>query len=994
MTILRRFLAGAGCALALCFLAAAARPAHADPAPDWEVEWRAASTSRGTVHALAATHGRAILAGARLAGDKGWLSGFSLADGQRTFASDVLGQHDDLATWSLVPRSADGGFYLCGTRTADYAFEGFVSRYGADGRRLWTVDTGDDALPQLAELSDDRVVVAIQLQRWTGQFWLNDGTRLSVLDAATGQLISRRDARNVTTLYELGATGGAVYLRGVSATTLLARFGADLAPGWTYSDLAATGMPRALAGGRLVFPANLYRPELGGSVALLVAVDAATGAERWRSEGQSVGSSMDEAVSVSVSADSVVFAGGDWRTTELFAVDPATGARRWRTELPFTPHATAIDDSRIYAVLADEDAETTSVRTFQRASGAAGWTQPFGETDSALLAVDGGRVVAALLEDYSSDRWFVRTFDGTSGAAAPITALMDNPMQGYAVNDAQGDVYAAASSVEDDAVVIYVRKHDRATGAVRWERRIEVAQGEWPDIAEPAGITIAPDGTLIAWAYAHNEPAEGSAIPHVGHSAMYALDPLTGATRWSRVRDGQMPFSPLPQVLAVAASASAVYVETAFGTDIEDDLPVYDVSIEAIALADGASKWFRQEFSSYFAIPQSLLATDDGLLVSGSRVASSVAGMALYAAADGSVTWSRATPGTLLENARFAQLDGSEDAIVATTTVSGSRRDVAVERFSAKTGVSRWLTTFGANNGIHDDPRALLVHGGEVFVAGRHDNLRTGKPFIARVDTASGATIWETTLLSGLEGHSSSQLTALPSGELGFTVRTLREASDGRCVVCTSHLVRVARDDGHVLGWHHAGSEVDTNYQRGNGYAYLEHNGNGDVALQRQAHRDGSRTMRVGAQDWGLFVAGGVQVSIAPAAGLDAVDGVGRAAFDVAITHDAAETVAGIVVQTQMPVGSRVFDTGCVVTGTGDCGARVNDGGAQRIITLAPGATAHLSLLVEILPLVPSGNPSLTVVAQMPWRFGTGLPAESLATTTVVPTALLSNGFE
>ncbi|HET7844152.1 MAG TPA: hypothetical protein VFL14_08380, partial [Xanthomonadales bacterium] len=253
---------------------------------------------------------------------------------------------------------------------------------------------------------------------------------------------------------------------------------------------------------------------------------------------------------------------------------------------------------------------------------------------------------------------------------------------------------------------------------------------------------------------------------------------------------------------------------------------------------------------------------------------------------------------------------------------------------------------------------------------------------------------WETTVQSGLPGSSSSQLTLLPTGELGFTVRTVREAADGRCAVCTSHLVRIARDDGHVIGWHHAGSEVDTSYQRGNGYVYVADNGNGDLALQRQAHRNGSRTMRFGAQGWGTFAPGSVQVAIAPGAGLDAVDGVGRATYDVTIAHDAAETVAGIVVQTQIPVGSRVFDTGCVVVGTGDCGTRVNDGGAQRILTLAPGATAHLSLLVEIQPLLPSGNPLLSVVAQMPWRFGTTAPAQALATTPVASSALLSSGFE
>ncbi|HET7843890.1 MAG TPA: PQQ-binding-like beta-propeller repeat protein, partial [Xanthomonadales bacterium] len=695
-------------ALAFVLLAAAAAPAVADAAPDWEAELRGAPSSRGTVQALVATHGRAIVAGARLAGDKGYVSGFALADGQRAFTGDLLGQHGNFEAWSIVPRAADGGFYLCGTRTADYDYQGFVSRYDASGQRLWTVDTGIDALPQLAQLSDDRIVVAIQLQRWDGTFQVNDGTRLSLLDAGSGQLLARRDARNVRTFIELGAAGGAAYVRGIGTSSLLARFGADLAPGWTrsFDDVGPVGMPQALPGGGLVFPALAYRPELEGRVSMLVALDAASGAERWHADGETVGYNLNDAVSVSVRADSIVYAGGEYRKTELFAVDPATGARRWRVALPLSPDATAIDDTRIYAVLVDEDTDVTTVRAFQRASGAATWSQPQGESDAAMLATDGGRVVAALREDYSTNRWLVRAFDGASGASAPFGALMDEPAQGAAVNDAQGNVYVAGSTIEDDTAVLYVRKHQRATGTVLWERRIPVAEGLWYDIVTPAGIVLAPDGTPIAWANAHNDPAENAFVPHVGRSALYALDRDTGATHWSHLRDGQLPFSALPQVAAVAVSASTAYLEFAWLTDVEDGIPVYDFRIQAVALANGASRWTRQEFFSNFEFPQSIFATKDGLLVSGSRVANAVAGIALYAEADGSVAWSRATGGTLLENARFALVDGTEDAVVATTAVSGgNRRDVVVERFSALTGTSRWSTTFGANNGIHDDPR-------------------------------------------------------------------------------------------------------------------------------------------------------------------------------------------------------------------------------------------------------------------------------------------------
>jgi outer membrane protein assembly factor BamB len=247
---------------------------------------------------------------------------------------------------------------------------------------------------------------------------------------------------------------------------------------------------------------TVFAPGTGGG---LVAIDATTGAERWRlpAEGGELASPTF--------VDGVVYAG---RLDGTFlALDAATGTVRWTAVIgeDVSPiNSPAVVDGTVYVGTVDG-----AVLALEAATGKERWrVEEPGEHPVGSPAVTGG-VVYALRPDGSlqaldaatgRERWRFRT-------VAP---------QG---DGGFFDIFTAYPAVADGLVVFggpdaAVHAVDASTGDERWRLRIGLAGLSSPALVDGV-VYVAAGGSYVA-----------------GFPLLYALDATTGDVRWAVVTDG------------------------------------------------------------------------------------------------------------------------------------------------------------------------------------------------------------------------------------------------------------------------------------------------------------------------------------------------------------------------------------------------------------------------------------------------------------------------
>lgn len=272
-----------------------------------------------------------------------------------------------------------------------------------------------------------------------------------------------------------------------------------------------------------------------GTNAFLRALDAKTGAERWRASAP--------AASLAVVDGTVYAAAGD-----LLALDAETGTERWRARIagPFGGTAPAVADGLVYVVEGPGAPAPAVANGALYASGSAFSKQPFvlqafdaasgeerwrGDIEPGVVAMD-----AAM----GDARWRFATVDQhyTTAAAAEGAVF---------VGSESGDLYAP----------------DAADGRLRWVRG-DVAPWSLPSAAVSDGVVYRPGRTLEALNVATGEPFGAFAVeipiapddadaadrhlpPYWGNLAvadgavygvshdgyLYALDAPTSGAAWS-----------------------------------------------------------------------------------------------------------------------------------------------------------------------------------------------------------------------------------------------------------------------------------------------------------------------------------------------------------------------------------------------------------------------------------------------------------------------------
>jgi outer membrane protein assembly factor BamB len=305
--------------------------------------------------------------------------------------------------------------------------------------------------------------------------------------------------------------------------------------------------------------ATLFSPTLAGGLVYgagsgggLVALDAASGAERWRAAGV-----RPAAGGCAPVAGGVVYVGG---SGGVHALDAATGRERWRfppDEARFLVASSPVAaGGAIYVGVFEprqdpalEAEHEGAVYALDAAGGAVRWRSSTGALAAQEVAVAGGTVYVGTIDiqGRASDRGALVALEAATGRQRWRFGPGDRAGLGPPAV-AGGVVYVGGGAAPDLAEgrgLLYAL--DAATGAERW--RADLAP-RWS--ARPAVV----DGMLYAGA---------------GDGAVHALDAATGAERWRAAAE-------------VLASAPAVVDGVVYVGGADGALYAFDG-------ADGTERW-------------------------------------------------------------------------------------------------------------------------------------------------------------------------------------------------------------------------------------------------------------------------------------------------------------------------------------------------------------------------------------------------------------------
>ncbi|MFC7154010.1 PQQ-binding-like beta-propeller repeat protein [Halomarina halobia] len=336
---------------------------------------------------------------------------------------------------------------------------------------------------------------------------------------------------------------------------------------WTYTGRASRASPVVADGTVYVGFGNVYvESDRGGMVAL----DAATGAPRWRVETDG------RVVEAAAVADGAVVFGtvaGNIRdgdtSGEVVAVEADTGEERWRVDAGGAVFGSpAVDAGVAYVGTAGGGLLALDVR-----DGSEVWRREADDPVIASVAVDGSAVyvggrgarLRALSREDGSERWAFETAGPVFGAPSVADGVVyatgsSQDPETYAVSGAlvaldaetgerrwraaTNEWTGTGASVGEETLIagvgLSVRGYDRETGVERWT--VEASEYGTAVASRPAVV----DGT----AYVGTSGVNGGSI--------YALSVADGSVRWTHPGDSALSS---PAVLD-----GAVYVGTGFSS--------------------------------------------------------------------------------------------------------------------------------------------------------------------------------------------------------------------------------------------------------------------------------------------------------------------------------------------------------------------------------------------------------------------------------------------
>jgi outer membrane protein assembly factor BamB len=284
----------------------------------------------------------------------------------------------------------------------------------------------------------------------------------------------------------------------------------------------------------------------GGLDGALYAIDAGSGAQRWRLETGAIGS-----VAAPVLADGVVFVGA--QDGLLLAVDAASGEERWRVELGPGSVANlplpAVADGVVYA-----GGGEGILLAVEAASGQERWRLAVGGEAIGAPSVSAGLVFVTAAADIGGGSAELVAVDAAEGTERWRVAVGNQPL--YAAPATDGELVYVSGQGEDEMAALFAL--ESASGAERWRY-------------DTGGFVVGNPAT-----------AEGRVFVATNH-ALIGLDAATGQEMW-RVDDVESGLSAPPPAIA----DGAVYVFAGRSDPIADTQSGVVLAVEA---ASGKELW-------------------------------------------------------------------------------------------------------------------------------------------------------------------------------------------------------------------------------------------------------------------------------------------------------------------------------------------------------------------------------------------------------------------
>lgn len=259
----------------------------------------------------------------------------------------------------------------------------------------------------------------------------------------------------------------------------------------------------------------------------MVALDAATGAAKWR-----VATTDEVESSPTLAPNGTLYVGAE--DARVYALDSRTGAIRWIFSLPDgseTESSPALGtDGTVYI-----GSDSGTLYALDGRTGTQEWAfVAVGEISGApALGTDGAVHISAASSTGTETRTYA--IDGASGALKWVTSLASESANSVALGIdgtvfVSGNERVASLGAQGTDLRAVVWALDGETGIQKWKQPLELGSRR---VTAPS---LSADGTV----YVHAEKPDMTG----GVGNLTALDPMTGAVRWAFATHGSGNSSP------------------------------------------------------------------------------------------------------------------------------------------------------------------------------------------------------------------------------------------------------------------------------------------------------------------------------------------------------------------------------------------------------------------------------------------------------------------
>src|SRR5262245_31367511 len=480
---------------------------------------------------------------------------------------------------------------------------------------------------------------------------------------------------------------------------------------------------------------------------LVVKLDTATGAERWRHQVEGYGFGVWLSGLVVDPAGSVMVAGSiaesDSNPASDFlvaALDGATGVERWRQVRNGTPGPPDPDDV--------DSNGTADVAT------------------AIALDAAGNALVAGSIERRGVAQSYLFQLAGDSGAERWSRRIRHQLVQVLAVDELADEVVVAG--MHEDGESVAVQRHRVPTGARRWRKRVPGMRAGGPSLARD--LVVAPDGDAYLAAVL---PADGSGY----EASVVRLAASRGRILWTETFP--MIGNVFAEPLAVALDGTGSPVVTG---RLADAVGTASPVVVGLRAGDGSVRWRRGPAKSppdETALRALAAAGTDIVAVGAGRDRGSDVLALRLAAGDGSVRWERLVDGGAADadDAGFAVATLPDGDVVAAGGLEHPQvgSDFAVVRLAGGSGAERWRAELtGARAGSdysYDVARCVAVDpSGDVVAAGFIEQPATDWDLaVAKLDGTTGIEQWRV-LVAGTAGANRDVATGVTTDAAGDVV--------------------------------------------------------------------------------------------------------------------------------------------------------------------------------------------------------------------------------